>query len=1041
MERFDWKNIRRGFQGFEDLALEYVRKEFADGSWEHSPYTRDGNRDGYAVVFGYRPHALGQEEWWMEAKYSTESERLTRYRLDATIVSAAIRGNISKIVFVTNISVSTKTIMDIRAALKQAIQCRDVHFCVKTTLEYWLKQNPEIFRRYFPDTDIASLSMVPIFLSEEIDFYTDQKLGLSFCEPLKHLRPGKAYYLYFSIYSDHAQTLDLSVGNRFTGLTLLSPSRVLLSPGVTPCVVKLRVEECYSMRYELPDGNTVIRVDLLDGDVLRLGQLELVSKHSLAVIPASERELRLPSQERALTQIKEAYRAAKELGCPSFQFLTGPSAVGKTHLMDRFVEENVDLEQSMFRISFSSHAIQNDLNIFYFLIYCLYPYLPPELVDEAYLKGLQESALAHSVLLRASAQLEMPDLLHQLYVSSCDEEIFPANLRLEPRVVLLDDLQKLDTDSLRFLLTAIAELFQKKQPLFVLASGWADVQKTVACQRLKERVVVREIPCRLTGEDLAEVVSEIKLLEPDLDPALCSTVFPNVIELLAFIKYLQGNTPRCLKDFLIETQLFLRSDVAKEAVLARFRKLFEVDDSARELCTEIYWSVTGVPIHDPMTETEIRLLRHELIKTGEDGARLIPYHDLYRMYFREQFPRPENNVLYENDVYANAARTLSSGGTRAELLSTVSLLEQWKTEGRFYALLYVLEELFETSEKDALRTRVGDVAYFRLYLLYGFGVANESRTTSGKRVFADIAQKTVTATDPEILMVRMNALFEMLNSDFEWLLYDEARQCAQELEHLIRSLQRLRILPPDINDIGTYLLAQQIDMLIHSEQADAQAEQLFLALDHIAAEHHFDYERAFFKLRYAETLFFRATSRAYQMVEECLDELRKLRGPQDKFTLWASMDREFLCFVLGLPKADAFRLEKNHRALRKNFFNDYRKRLFARASVYYASGLTRAGDELLFSDTATFRELRPRQEAIRAETLALCHLLSGRMGDAEHELKNAARLFQGFPSYLEIIRHNQAVLAENPTCADRIGFCTEGVCAPGQYCIDPRCIW
>ena len=110
MERFDWKNIRRGFKGFEDLALEYVRKEFANGSWEHSPYTRDGNRDGYAVVFGYRPHALGQEEWWMEAKYSTEAERLTRYRLDATIVSAAIRGNISKIVFVTNISVSTKTI-------------------------------------------------------------------------------------------------------------------------------------------------------------------------------------------------------------------------------------------------------------------------------------------------------------------------------------------------------------------------------------------------------------------------------------------------------------------------------------------------------------------------------------------------------------------------------------------------------------------------------------------------------------------------------------------------------------------------------------------------------------------------------------------------------------------------------------------------------------------------------------------------------------------------------------------------------------------
>ena len=492
---------------------------------------------------------------------------------------------------------------------------------------------------------------------------------------------------------------------------------------------------------------------------------------------------------------------------------------------------------------------------------------------------------------------------------------------------------------------------------------------------------------------------------------------------------------------MIESQLFLRSEVAKEAIMARFRKLFEIDDSARELCTEIYWSITGVPLHDPMNETEAKLLRYELVKTDEDGVRLIPYHDLYQTYFRERCPRPEKSNFCEDDIYASAARTLSSGGTKAEISSTVLLLEQWKNEGRFYAILYVLEDLFEGPEKVALRTRVGDIMYYRLYLCYGFGVANESRMFSGKSVFKEIVQETVGATEPVILKVRMSALFETLNSDYEWLLHKEALLCARDLEHLIHSLQRLHVLPPDINDIETHLLAQQIIMLIHSEQADEQSEHLFLELDHTAAEHHFDYERAFFKLRYAETLFFRSTSYAYRMVEECLDELQRLRGPEDKFALWASMDLEFLRFALNLPESNVSALKKSHNALRKNFFNDYRKRLFARSSVFYMNGLFKAGDDLLFSDTATFRELRPRQKAIRAETLALCHLLSGRTDDAKRELETAAHLLQAFPSYLEVIHHNQVVLTEGAFRADRICFCTEGVCTPGWYCIDPRCIW
>lgn len=57
----------------------------------------------------------------MEAKYSAEATQensiISRYRLDATIVSAILSRNISKIIFVTNLEIASKTIADIRKAL------------------------------------------------------------------------------------------------------------------------------------------------------------------------------------------------------------------------------------------------------------------------------------------------------------------------------------------------------------------------------------------------------------------------------------------------------------------------------------------------------------------------------------------------------------------------------------------------------------------------------------------------------------------------------------------------------------------------------------------------------------------------------------------------------------------------------------------------------------------------------------------------------------------------------------------------------------
>jgi len=93
--------------------------QFPNGEWKKTPQTRDGNKDAYTIVVGYHPYAQENETWWMEAKYSSSPKKtcLTRFRLDATIVSSVLHKRVSKIIFVTNLDVHAQTISDIRIAL------------------------------------------------------------------------------------------------------------------------------------------------------------------------------------------------------------------------------------------------------------------------------------------------------------------------------------------------------------------------------------------------------------------------------------------------------------------------------------------------------------------------------------------------------------------------------------------------------------------------------------------------------------------------------------------------------------------------------------------------------------------------------------------------------------------------------------------------------------------------------------------------------------------------------------------------------------
>ena len=78
----DWTKIKNGFQGFENLAVEFVKEhESKNGNfWSKTKSTRDKNHDAISVKeVPYKKRAdvavfVGYSDninvWWMEAKYS-----------------------------------------------------------------------------------------------------------------------------------------------------------------------------------------------------------------------------------------------------------------------------------------------------------------------------------------------------------------------------------------------------------------------------------------------------------------------------------------------------------------------------------------------------------------------------------------------------------------------------------------------------------------------------------------------------------------------------------------------------------------------------------------------------------------------------------------------------------------------------------------------------------------------------------------------------------------------------------------------------------
>ena len=242
MYDIDWTKIKNDSKGFEDLAREYVKDVFSFpyGEWKETSTTHDGNKDAYTIIIGFHPNLLENEVWWMEAKYSTERMYLSRFKLDATIVSSIFNRSVSKIIFVTNIEIKAKVISDVRTALYNGTSCKRVYFCTKKALEFWLYKNPTVYKTYFDDILPTSSGSKDLFVSEDINIYSTLNT-MRDVTPLNNIVTNKLYEAHFKIVSNCNQKIRIVAAQK--GIKRLSALSVDIQQGENSLAVQFMVED------------------------------------------------------------------------------------------------------------------------------------------------------------------------------------------------------------------------------------------------------------------------------------------------------------------------------------------------------------------------------------------------------------------------------------------------------------------------------------------------------------------------------------------------------------------------------------------------------------------------------------------------------------------------------------------------------------------------------------------------------------------------------------------------------------------------------
>lgn len=1035
----DWDSIKDGAVGFEQMAREYVRSEFQFpyGEWKETKQTRDGNKDAYTVIIGYHPHTDPNETWWMEAKYSSLKRRtyLTRFRLDATIVSSVFHKRVSKIIFVTNLEIHSKTISDIRIALQKSIGCNEVYFSTQQVLEYWLLRNPLIYKAYFSAPLPSAREGDALFVSEDISVYPyPNERGCA--DPCTYFYTDKLYYAYFKVISNI--TCQISLSPAQAGVRI-EEKHLQLSCGETALRVLFQLTDKFQPMSLGEDGREFYCLDLF-----RINKkISVLLKTPLEVLPNTELHLKVHAQKEILSELCKSLYPFRRQTQPRIFMIYGESGTGKSYTINQFLRQKSMKNEHHYYYNFTENATENAKRLLWLAFYLILPYVAPDQIDPAYLSEIgEDSAVTRDLILLAGGQ-DQPSHLEQLLEQHCDRhgKIFPEYCELSPRYVFLDNIHHLTPTAWRFLRSIIDESFQKNCPVLFLLAGQTHVMESSGFQKLRQRYPVQMLACTLRQTDVIENIRLATSLDMKGYEEVIQDYFPNLILLCNFLIFLQSSGVSATENldmFLHLYFTFINGNLNEKLIQDQFAYVME-DSAVKEVCLSVYTAPNGIPLDDSTRNAVYALLQSGLVKLNEEN-RIIPFHDLYLEIFRRTYRVSKRawGIPYSDELDEARDRVFFPTSTD-ELASVAERITKLRKSGQFYSVCYILDSYFEEPySQQTLKNPASSDLYYQMYFDYAYAAVNCSRRHTGYDYFEQIYLEIENKTSLSMRLLKLELLFELMNSNYNIFQYKKAMGRYCQFQTAINILVRAGQLSPCLTDNEFYVLCEDMRILIQSARGRKKSEQMFLRWREVLMEKSYRTHYIDLHIRYAHTLYTVAPDRALSYTMEAYVVLNNEGYRESK--LWYLVQFQYLYLQL-LVNHDISRLselEEVTDGAEQNYYSSFRHRNLALCAILYKIGDVQKADGRFLKDMAHPRRLRDKLCGFYFETLALHHLAHNDVNQAIAALENAAQVFNHVPSYLRTIRHNQKMLKRGLFSQRRIDYNLGGALKRDWYYIDPR---
>lgn len=1064
----DWTKIINGFKGFESLAVEFVQEhEHQNGSsWCKTKDTQDKNHDAImvkkslekktpdvAIFIGYSDNI---DVWWMEAKYSAtdanESKIVARYRLDATIVSAILSKNISKVVFVTNLNISAKTISDIRKALICSGSCKEVIFYTKNHLEYWaLRKTYSWFRDHFEysKTDHAKLTFPMYNCIEELTLY---HIGDNlFQEPLNVIYTSFIYEVYFSIFvqKEYVAKLKSSIN-----IQLLSSegSCLKLTPGINTCKFNVKIPK--NLKYEAihkkdvaGEYKDVLPISLIyeleNGDMHPKSEIEIIPSSALKIINSDYFYLDIPSQK---DMCEKLFNETKDnLQNPTRQFtlisLLGKSGIGKTYVAQLYKSKLVKFKNNIvyYSYSFSGDKVEDAKVLKKFVFNLFFPFIFYEDLDDEYIQKLHQdySHLSYIFWDFISYNNEIESFIKYSIDLDLLYQVIPNVVSINSRVIIFDDIQKLAYEYWNILERLIEIFIKYEYPLFCVLVSQKEIE--INKFRLNKYQHLLTYKLEVNSDDIIKIFKKrIDVFESDNFPIL----FGSVIEIVYFIKYISSidNEIKNIDDFKLAYNLYKKSEILKNEIIAKFKTIFSQNEDAENLCSCIYYTPTGIHMDKIYATSKTAklitlLLEAELVKKNEKDF-FVCWHDYYKEIYIKNFPLkmyrgiklPFKNI-YDIKIQFNLDRT-----NNKVIKRVINYLEKLYAQQKFYGIYYILENIFSDKENRSFyKNQVSSSHYFLLFAFFCYANTNAGTVFSGYEMFNELYLESSKSSNIMVQTIHYIILWELINSLFEGDKYSDCMEKIRIFDNIPKNIRENWMMLFEWDYSSLRYAVSTIKMFIDSENGINRLE----SVPNEALLTQKDVAFSTYRLLLCNLTndFFKA--------KELLSKYNKIIQVGDEFDRKTKYMYNFAIKFLDCidGETDINEVINANNLLKNEFFNDYNRHIFAVAILALLKCDITLCEAYRMEYIKNNRPMKLRQRAFEFIYCALINLVKSKKQCALDELNKAKQLFSERPTYLSIISHNINHVMKYEFYLKNVTFYLGDKLLPDKYYIDIRMLY